>query len=495
MANNEALRELARRELRRRALAKMEIGKREGIEAQKPRSVLDVAAGGSPEQLEQMGHPYAAAIQRTGKDLVTIPANFFNMLLLNAPRSITEKAGYKYPERAEGKVADITARGAGVAGAVTSPAVTALDPARGSVLMRSLKGALIGGAYSPEDFTDVKARTGQALVGAAIPPAMRAGRFVRQLTPNIIRKAAGVTSKQAKWIKQRGDKVFEPLKERVDYIKSVLAPKTYKLYEDKVSKVLNKSTKMYDSAIEKLKQPTIKLDKTYRNIRAILKNYDLIDERGMLTGNIKEKEVPSAIKTIATMYDDMVGGSVTQQGNVPVTMSPIKNKGFFKFYRQTLRTMQKGAGAFKKDVQQVIDGLYDDVENAGATGIKEARRLYRQAMQFEDKYPLSYEKFASKLQGATNPKNWEFTREQMRPIFGKQTDEIFNSIKDHTIVADVLAKSGNVPIGRTGVIARIGKSALREYYEKAYPLYAPARKAVTENVPRIIDILKQGQLK
>lgn len=112
--------------------------------------------------------PNLYALAKTGQDVATIPAHFFNQRGFNAPRAITEKLGYQYPSQTDNPVARIAAPIAGVAGMVTSPiakGIEAFAPGRGLV-PGVTRGAMYGAAYSPEDVTDLKSRAVQSGVGA-----------------------------------------------------------------------------------------------------------------------------------------------------------------------------------------------------------------------------------------------------------------------------------------------------------------------------------------
>lgn len=423
-----------------------------------------------------------AALQAGAEDVFSIPAAYFNQYLLNYPRSALKKLGFEYP-KARTAVGKAAYYAAGAKGLLETPTLAGKLGRGKALLPQMARGALTGAMYAPEDLTDVNSRAWQAIFGAFMPAGIRAAGTILRIPAKALRGLAQIPSKSVKWMKMRGaDKIFTPMKERVDYVKSVLAPKVFNIYEQKTTQVLDRAGKMFNTSLANIKKPTIKLGSTFNKTRNILKNYDLIDERGFLKTNIKEKEIPQSIKIIADMYSKMSEGSITRTGKVPVKISPRVNKGFFQFYRQMLRSTQKSAGSFKQDVQSVIEGLYDDASKAGAKGIKEAKALYRQAMQFEDKFYYDLKKMGNELQTAVNPKNWQSVRERMRPIFGEMTDEIFNSIKDHRVMQELLTQ-GKAPLGKLGVISRLTKAGLRGYYENVLPVVQKTKELGKKLLP------------
>lgn len=437
---------------------------------------VGVEAGGT-----SAGDVALSTIQGTGRDIAQPALSFINQFLLRNPESISRKMGYEYPK--ESGVTSPTAKaisyGAGVMGGAKNPLLSGMGT--GSLLMRSLKGAIAGGLLAPEDFGDMESRKTSAVVGGVLPVAGRvAGKLGKSAvgsTSKLARGFSGISSKSVKWIKERGsNKIFDKVKEQPDYIKTTLVPETYKIYEAKTSGAIAQAGKMFDTALDNLKTKTVSLPKTFATMRKTLKGYDLIDERGLLKGGIKDREVPSAVKVIAEMYEQALGEGITTKG---AEKALNVNKGYFSFYRQALRSAQKGAGTFKKDIQNVIDSLYDDVESAGAKGLNKAKNLYRTAAQFEDEYGLSYDQFASKLQSATNTKNFSFMKERFKPIFGDKTDEIFNNIKDHT-VAQEMATTGKTPIGLTSILSKSAKTGLRSYYEKGLPAVQKSKRLAKE---------------
>ena len=146
--------------------------------------VLDAMAGVSPEELAAQGHPIGAAIQQAGKDLVTAPAHFLNQMLLNAPRSLANTAGFQYPEKTDNPVINKVAQAAGVAGALTTGG---LALGAKTLPAKMAAGAAEGFAYSPtENFSDIKQRTQQAAFGGTIPVVGKTAKLGINLSEKLV---------------------------------------------------------------------------------------------------------------------------------------------------------------------------------------------------------------------------------------------------------------------------------------------------------------------
>ncbi len=455
---------------------------------------VGVEAGGTG-----IGDIALSTLQGMGKDISAIPAHFLNQLLLNAPRSLASKFGYQYPEETTSLVAGALAKTAGVVGGLKNPLIRMMTGG-GNIPQQILRSAAIGGLYSPtEDFGDLGQRSTQAAISGAIPAVggaiSRVARpLVREDIPKIVRGIASVTSKSVKWLKERGaDKIFDSAKEQIDYVKSDLAPRLYKIYQSKTEGAMERAGQLYDVALNKIKSPQIGLSKTFKTIQDTLKNYDLVDKSGNLVANIKDREIPSSIKIMADMYSHVVGQPSGKAMISGIKVTPQVNKGYFSFYRQLLRQSQKTAGEFKSKVQNVIESLYDDMESAGASGIKAAKDLYRKGAKFESEHSYTMESLASKLQSAAdNPKNWKLFRETLRPVFGNNTNEVFNLLKDYRVAQEMSAHS-RVPIGFIGALSKGAKSGLQGYYEKVLPTVQAGQQIGGKGIDLIRNLIRKTQ--
>lgn len=321
----------------------------------------------------------------------------------------------------------------------------------------------------------LKSGIGRIVIDIATDPATYAGGAL--LGPKavikggkILRSGMGIRSDSARWIKERGTKqIFTAEKEAEDFIARHLVPTVQKEAEQATTGVIRKAERMFSMAEGRLKANKITLDKTFNNARAILDNYGMLDAGGRVLPAIKNKELPRALKVIADMYAEALPATGKISG-----VGPTVNKGFFKFYRQMLRDTQGTAGAFKRDIQHVIEGLYDDMEKAGATGIRKAKDLFRKASQFEEEFGLTDTQIESQLQKALTPKHTVLVERKLTPILGKtKTTKILNEIKDHRVAQEFVAK-GRTPMTKLGVaLGRPGKQILKGFYEKRYPAPKP----------------------
>ena len=282
----------------------------------------------------------------------------------------------------------------------------------------------------------------------------------------ILRSGMGISSDSARWVKVRGAKtIFTPEKEAVDYIKTTLSPIVQRDVEKATTGVIRKAEKMFSKAESRLKTNTITLDKTFNNAKDILDKYGFLDVQGRVLPSAFSEEVPSQLKVIAKMYEKALPATGKISG-----VGPMADKAYFRFYRNLLRGVQKKKEGFSTDVQNVIEGLYDDMEKAGAKGIREAKNLFRKASQFEEEFGLTPSQIESKLTSAVDPKNTESVKRLIKPILGKKTDAIFQNIKDHRVAQEFVAK-GRPPWTRMGVLlGRPGKQILKSIYETKYPL-------------------------
>jgi hypothetical protein len=372
--------------------------------------VLDVLAGGSPEELKQKGLKYAkagdmrmsnlamgaSAIQSAGKDLVTIPAHFFNQLLLNAPRSIANTAGFIYPENVQGdniasKAVGGIAKAAGVAGAVTSPAARAIGGTINAPLRtKALVGGITGAAYAPtENFTNMGERAKNAAIGAAFPVV---GAVISKIPPAV------------EVIKKIPDKFFrggltkqEAVRVTTEYGGSIGS------LVEKVKTKLNQAIDFADEAYSKVFQSAP--DNKFINIKPaidesgrVLKRLGLITEKGNLTelGN-SEIMKDSTYGKILDFYQssNSISGVEKLQGKALTQGQMIKafkadretlvNKDQYLFLRDKLNSLYKNKPS-DIDVSKVADSFYRSGENSGLKGLMEARKLEREAFRQSDRF-------------------------------------------------------------------------------------------------------------
>lgn len=412
-------------------------------------------------------------LKTAGRDLIQPAASFANQFLFNLPRTAVETYGGKYPT--EEGVSDPTIKAAsyaaGVVGGFKNPLAKAVMGGSQKLIPTMARSAGAATLYGTKDMFDPEAIKENAQFGALVSGGAKLGgesaKFATQLGGKALRFAGDVSSQSVKWLKERGaNKIFDPLKEKVDYIKTTLVPQIYPLYEKNTQGLLDKAGNAMSKSMSNIKSDYMDYTKTLSSLRNILDDNGLLNAKGKVIFDIKDREIPQAVKLMGEMYSN-----ATERGKT----TPILNKKYFDYYRKALRSVQKNAGAFKIDVQNVINNLYDDAEMNGAKGIKAAKEAYHNAMDILDEFEMSKNSFATKIQQATNPKEWNYIKESLRPVFGKNTDEIFNNIKDHVVALEFSpAKRGGfgmVAGARKGI--RMG---LREYYEKGYtPIEAAKR--------------------
>jgi len=233
-------------------------------EAKKP-EMLDVMAGGiTPNQLEISGHPYAAAAQRTGKQMATPALHYLNQRALNVPRQLAEAGGMEYVGDSENPVVEGVSKLAGFAGGVRTfnklrSAINPSDPA----LVKAGKGALEGAAYSgamsgvqdvvegagklvsgdisgaTQDLTEFgqKLGIGAAAGFVAAPTIAKGSEVLKKVAQNSIefyrKNAAGYSQQFADTVRRLGKaRVFDPLKVTGEYVSKTLVPRVSKGLSD-----------------------------------------------------------------------------------------------------------------------------------------------------------------------------------------------------------------------------------------------------------------------
>jgi hypothetical protein len=174
---------------------------------------------------------------------------------------------------------------------------------------------------------------------------------------------------------------------------------------------------------------------------------------------------------------------------------------------------------YDRNIMKVMNQLYADGETSGLTGLQKARSLQKQAFEAEEKLHTSLikekklDKFqtlselekrklkeiedytgykflddldtltasreldklgkvdkyslADMLTKASNPKEFNTVKAQLRPYLGNDTDRIMNQVRKYSAVQYVSPK-GIYPT-RGGMLKGAARYGLREYYENIYP--------------------------
>lgn len=147
------------------------------------------AVGAEVTPQMKVEHPILSGIAQAGQDLATVPANFFNQFLLNAPRAIANKSGYDYP-KAEDKNVENVANVAGFIGGIKNPIAIANPIAAG---------ATYGALYSNKDNIGLdKKSIENRIIGAGIGTA--GGALLQQIqkglsSGNVINRFIGTRKK------------------------------------------------------------------------------------------------------------------------------------------------------------------------------------------------------------------------------------------------------------------------------------------------------------
>ena len=354
----------------------------------KPRKdVIDAMTGG--KDLIPKENWVARGVYQTGKDIAAIPAHFTNQLLLNAPRSIANKAGFDYPE-AESGAGDLASKMAGIVGGFKNPIIKAAATAP-TLLQRSLQGAAAGGLYTPtEDPVALGQRAAQAAGGAVLPVA---GRGIQKTIP-IIKQApnkffrGGLSQEEAVRIQSQYGNSNASL---VDQVKSKLNSK------------LSEADRTYQSVMDNApKGKQIDIRPAIQQARTRLKRLGLITDRGNLTelgsSEISRDSVYGKLLDFYKSADALSGvkyikakGAVESltipQGSklMAARFKTLVNKDQYTFLRDKLNSLYKNKPS-DVDVSKVVNQFYTDGERSGLIGLQKARQLSREAFRNEERF-------------------------------------------------------------------------------------------------------------
>ena len=255
----------------------------------------------TPEMTSE--HPILSSVAKTGQDVATIPAHFFNQRLFNYPRSLLNKAGISYPET-DNPVANVAAKTSGVVGGVGSPIGKAIGLFKigktmgvgigKKMLEGAAKGAVAGAAYSPDDITDVKARAGQAAGGAAFgalaEPVIQGTKFGVRTTRKFITNSKKGKLSNPTLLANSGERIKTASKELTD-----LANKANTVQVEKNRVQAEASVSKIDQQIQNAKT---KLEKQIYDYKALSekKINDALQEHKIISELSARDAKPKVIK-------------------------------------------------------------------------------------------------------------------------------------------------------------------------------------------------------
>ncbi len=358
--------------------------------------VVDMIAGTTPKKLAEQGNWVASGLQQTAKDLFAIPANYLNQAALNAPRSLANTLGYTIPFEAQSPVANVLAKGAGVAGAITSAPLKAIGTlgkgvagiASAPLRYKVAAGALTGAAYSPNDnILGLKERGKQAIVGAAVPLAVKA------------------TSQAIRSISKLPDKVFRGGLTRADALRVETEygssnGSLVQTIKDSLTRKIDEADSKYQQVFDNFGNgKAINIRPAIEEAGNRLKRLGLITESGNLT-ELGKSEISrdSVYGKLLDFYQssDAISGvgklankeSLTQGQMVKLMKAGREtyvNKDQFLFLRDKLNSLYKNKPS-DIDVSKVVDRFYRCGEDSGLSGLQRARELEREAFRKSDMF-------------------------------------------------------------------------------------------------------------
>jgi hypothetical protein len=256
----------------------------------------------------------------------------------------------------------------------------------------------------------------------------------------------------------------------------------------------------------------IPVTNTTKTMGKVLRKYGFIDSRGNLSRYADDPSLQNNVyRKMLDVYKRL--GLRTKGGAVKI------NKAQYKLLRDNLNDLYREKPS-DIDLAKVMESFYDDGERAGFTGLKKARRLFRESREMTDKFmskslikerklsnfhkltgeekrtiddiskyiddadllsdledltaaqyldklsEYNIAKFANDLQSAVEPKNTNFLKAQYADIFGDKTDDIFRHVVNHRKAIIGKKALGTAALITGGIAA--SKSGLRRAMYRDY---------------------------
>ncbi|HEY9874588.1 MAG TPA: hypothetical protein V6D12_14205 [Candidatus Obscuribacterales bacterium] len=382
---------------------------------------------------------YSRFERGVAKDILTVPAHFINQFALNYPRDLMNKAGFEYPEKATSPVMQGLAYGAGVVGGFKNPLFKSIQGAgflkkAPELLKTSVAGGGTAGAYSQP----TEDRLTSAGIGFSFPFGAKAvqkgGEFVGKFGKFAAKNITGITDDMNSWIKTRGiDRVLEPTKQSVDYVKTTLLPRAYSIVQENIKKFSEPIQKFAESkgiapsAIKSIKTKGVdhinvvreqlgdSTDPIYQRILSGIetRNRQVEDAYEQAFSKLRGRSaiIPMS-RTKRAMGKLLRKSGYFDAKNRPTKMaendisenSVLRNVlGFYQsldikaprgvsgitpfqwnLFRNTLSRARGRDKSLSGEIKSILDSLHTDAEKGGLKGIKKARQLARENFAADD---------------------------------------------------------------------------------------------------------------
>lgn len=410
--------------------------------------------------------------------------------------------------------------------------------ARTGLFGRAVQGAATGATYEAATAkADIEKygegiKTG-ALTGGILPVAGRAsgllGKGASEAGKFISKNFGGVTEATRNTIKRLGaNRVFDPLKEKADYVGKVLTPRVIekvRSFDEDIKNSLEKHFKVpkniiqnltnagvknieelrlkaddsYGKAFDKSKVEFIGLNQTYNKIGGVLKKYGFIDLQGKPTSRV-ESFKDSPYKRLNDIYQDMRRSLLSPGEKIATGIVP---KNDFILFRDQINKLYKDVPS-DRDVYSILNGLYDDAEKSGIKGINAARSLQRQAFEAESSNlgkaisdlsdPIKLDRTLSSL---GNPKNYNL-REAYKGLIGKDNYddlEAHFANRDFNLVTDIPGVGGGVYPSRAGFLRTGISGATKKYYKDFKPGILSGKRLLGKTKEKVSEFYSRPLLK
>jgi len=463
------------------------------------------------------------AAQETYQEGIAPLVHGASTLAFGIPRAVARKTGTEemiYPEQKTlaGKAlrfgSEVTGLGRGGAAKGAKLAVkgaTKIFPKlAGKGLMKGItKGAIAGGTFGalqqpPEDKSRLQQAGEYSAIGGALPVAGAGaglvGKGISKVGRGIAKNVGGITDATVATIKRLGvKKVFDPLKEKADYITQNLVPRVY----EKVNKIIQTAHDAYNKAVNSAPEgKSINIRPAIEKAKNELRQLGLITKAGNMTelgkSEIARDSVYGKLLDFAQSADAISGveglqGKALTQGQMIKAFKALRetrvNKKQFIFFRDKLNALYKNKPS-DIDVSGVRDAFYKSAEESGMKGLNAAKALENNVFDIEDK--LDIKKIANDLIRAKNPQFTKQIEAEYKKILGDNFKDVWDDLmahfanKDFGLVTETPGAGGGFYPSRAGLLKGAITKGIKGYYQTVAPKIKGLKESGTEILKRII---------
>lgn len=355
----------------------------------------------------------------------------------------------------------------------------------------------------------LKGAMGGAVLGGVAPVAGKAvttvGKGISKAGRFVAKNIGGITDSTVKTIKRLGaNKVFNPIKEKADYISQDLAPRIHKKLTDIVKVADDAYSKVMNSAPE---GKQINVRPAIEEAGSRLRHLGLITKTGNMT-ELGKSEIArdSVYGKLLDFYKsaDAISGVKKLQGKDLTSSQMVKafnamretkvNKEQFLFLRDKLNSLYKNKPS-DIDVSKVVNKFYESGEASGLKGLQEARALQRKVFEIEDKIDLN--KITRDLIKAKNPQYTKPIEAEYKKILGEENfKDVWDDLMAHYanidfgLVSETPGAGGGLYPSRSGMIRSGVSTATKGYYQKVIPEVEKFKQFIGRTAQKGMELIK-----